>query len=216
MALVYRIFKGDSSGGPIDYLTVVATVSAPTTTYVGAALTVGTRTRFAVRAYDTVTGLDDMNRDVMALVVLDGAGLDVSGTPGPVLSLTARASSAGTIVADWVHHPAGRPIPAGFKVWVTAGSSVNYGVAPALTQSFAAVAYEAAGGRHRGTVSGLTAGTAYSVGVRAYNAAGTDSGVISTSVTPVAAGPAAVLGLVVTADQPNGSPTGQAIPGTAP
>jgi hypothetical protein len=214
VTLAYRVYKGDAAGGPVDYATVVATVS--TTTYVGAALAPSSRTRFGVRAYDTVTGLDDGNRDVAATVALDASGNDVSGTPGPILNLKARAGAAGTISLSWVHHPAGRPIPAGFKAWATAGPTVDYAAAPALTQSFAPIAYDAADGRFSGTISGLTPGTAYAVGVRAYNAAGADSGTVSATVTPVAAGPAAVLGLSLTATLPSGSPTGRAIPGSAP
>jgi hypothetical protein len=210
----YRIYKGDASGGPIDYSTPVATVSG--LTWTGAALAVGTTTRFGVRAYDTVTGLDDNNRDVVAEVVVDPSGADASGYPAPVAQVSARPRGAATINARWTHALADRPTPTQFRVWATPGDVVDW------TQPPAGVAAVGQGDYVLGfavldlDLPGLTPGTAYAVGVRAVAGGLADRGTAQAQATLPATTPQAPRGLSLTASQPAGHGSGRAIPGTAP
>jgi hypothetical protein len=193
MSIVYRIYSNGGSGGPVDYSTIVATVSAPPWT--GSALATPSDTTFAVRAYDTVLGLEDLNRDVITRVVLDSSGNNITGIPLAPLIPSARPVGTTSIQVEFGHHPGLQPKPTGFKIWVTAGGSVNYAASPAAT-----IPYPSYGGRLKHlstTITGLTAGTAYSVGVRAYNAVGIETNTQAVAITTAATAPAPVTGLVV-------------------
>lgn len=187
MSIEYRVYQNDGAGGPIDYLTIVATVSA--LTYSPSALAQPSDNLFAVRAYDTVAVLEDKNVDAIVRIVVDDSGADVTNRPSPAVMPTARASSSGKATVSWSHNRlAAGATPTGFKVWLTAGTSADYGVAPTVV-----VPYEDPTTITYSTIlSGLVDGTLYSIGVCAYNASGLS----------VAASEPQVVGLVTTAPDP--------------
>lgn len=193
MSTRYRVYKNDGAGGPVDYGTVVATVTSGTSC-VASALATPSDTTFAVRAYDSVSGLEEDNVDCRVRIVIDAAGVDVTNRPNAPVGLTARATAGGGAVVEWGYATAGqRGAPTGFKVWATAGASVNYAVSPAATVSYAA-------GRpsHTATLTGLVDGTSYSIGVRATNAKGDETNTNKTTVVGDSTGPDAVEGLTAT------------------
>jgi len=68
MATQYRIYKNDGAGGPIDYGTVVATVTSGTT-YDTAPIATGSDVRFAVRAFDSLSTQEEKNVDAFVRIV---------------------------------------------------------------------------------------------------------------------------------------------------
>lgn len=188
MAIVYRVYKGDASGGPVDYSAPIATVSG--LTYVGSALATGSTTRFAVRAYDDVSAVLDDSVDSEVEIVVAADGTDLTNAPTPVRALRARPRPAGAVAVEWTHDdPDPARTPTGFKVY--AGTpTVSYATA------LATVPFRGKGLPHRATLTGLTGGSAYQVAVRAYNAAGERPAADLVTVTPDAAAPPAVEGLV--------------------
>lgn len=183
---LYRIYAGDDSGGEIDYSTPIAEV--PGLSFDTDPLPLDSRTRFGVRVYDDVTGLEERNVDAVVEIVVDGAGLDATGRPGSPLDLSVRPTAGGTAVVLWSYNRlSGGGIPASFKVWLTAGTSVNYAAAPAAT-----VPYDGSARQFAATLSGLADGTTYAVGVRAANASGDDPNTQSALVVGDEVGPDAV------------------------
>lgn len=182
MSIAYRIYANDGAGGPVDYSTAVATTSG--LTYATAALALGSDTTFAVRAYDTASLLEDQNVDARCRVLLDAAGVDITGRPRPISGLSAVARAGGTARVEWAWPYAARPYPTGFKVWLTAGSTTNFAASPAATVAFT-------GPSGAATLAGLADGSAYVVSVRAYTALADDGNTLSAAVTGDSTGPAA-------------------------
>lgn len=177
MATQYRIYKNDGAGGPVDYGTIVATTSS--LTYQPSALGLSSDNIFAVRTYDTVSTLEDKNTDARVRITVDGSGNDVTNRPKAPSGLTARATAAGGCKVEWAYDPNGQlGAPTSFKVWLTSGGSVNYAAAPAAT-----VTYAAGTPVFVASLTGLSDGVAYSVGVRATNASGDETNTVSVSVT---------------------------------
>lgn len=191
MAIHYAVYVGDDAGGPIDYSDAFATTAL--LAFPLNPMAPGARRRAGVRAFDTITGLVEANTDAAVLIAVDAAGLDAGGRPSPVSAIVAYAVASGAIRVEWTWaRVPGSADPAGFKVWATAGGSVNYAAAPNVTVgSFGA-------GPSSADVPGLTPGTSYSIGVRAYNAAGDDGNTLSASATADNAPPDAPDALAIT------------------
>ena len=191
MSTSYNIYKNNGSGGAVDYSTVVANTSS--LSYVAAALSYPSDTTFAVRATDGTH--EETNVDAQVRIVLNASGVDITGVPNAVASLSALANGSGSIRVDWVYIPPdGGPYPTGFKVWATLGSSVNYTASPNATPAFAIGVY-----RYSATITGLTGGSQYTVGVRAYNATGTETNTFSAQLVPISTAPTTVDSLAGTA-----------------
>lgn len=190
MSIVYDVFKGNSSAGPIDYTTVVTTTSS--LSVVLAALALGSSTRFGVRTRDTVTGLSDHNTDARVLVTVSAAGADVTLAPRPPQAVRALPAAGATVVVEWAApDPDPTRTATGFHVYIGTGS-VSY------TSAVATVLYSTRRpGQYtfRATLTGLTDGTTYQVGVRAYNAAGEETNTSAVAVTASGTGPTAVASL---------------------
>jgi len=191
MAIQYHVYENDGAGGPIDYSTPVATVSG--LSWLSGTLAAGSDTSWGVRAYDTVSGLEEANLTATARVRLDAGGNDVTAVPNAPRAITTRAGAAGTAIVEWVYVAAGESAaPTGFRVWLTAGGTVNYAVSPAATVS-------AVGNgpirTYSTTLSGLTDGATYSIGVRAYNATGEEPNETKATVVGSTVPPSNVTGL---------------------
>jgi hypothetical protein len=124
--------------------------------------------------------------DARARIVTDAGGVDVTGRPNPPTGLTARATAGGTAALAWTYNPLGQPsAPTGFHVYRGVGA-VDY------TTPVATVAYSPGLRSYRATISGLTHGTDYLIGVRAYNAAAEEPNAVTVGVTGDTTGPDAV------------------------
>jgi hypothetical protein len=188
MSISYNVYKNDGAGGPVDYSTVMANTSS--LSYSPSALDLGSDNLFAVRALDSVTGLADMNVDAVVRIVVDAAGADVTNRPPPSANVASVARAGGKALVTWTYNRlAAGGIPTGFKIWLTAGSSVNYGTSPAVTIPYT----DEPAGIFTATLSGLTDGTTYSIGVRTYTATG---------LSAVAANEPQIVGRVSTAPSP--------------
>lgn len=195
MAVHYRIFANDGAGGPLDVTTPVATVTPGTTWVVSPAPAAGEDWTFLVRAYDTVTGLDDGNVEARVNISLDAGGTDLATAPAAIQGLGARAGADGSAIVSWAFPTnALGGAPTGFRVWATAGTSVNYGAAPTTT-----VAYVANQLHYSVTLTGLTDGQAYAIGARAYNATAEESNTLSASIVADDSAPSSPLSLSATA-----------------
>lgn len=190
MATSYNVYKNNGSSGPVDYTTVVANVSA--LTYTASALSFPSDTTFAIRATDGTNV--ETNVDARVRIVLDASGNDITGVPNSVGMISAIANASGSIRVDWVYRtPESGPVPTGFDVWATLGTSVNYAASPNAT------AVRSIGvSRYSATITGLTGGTQYTIGVRAFNAVGTESNTNSATVFPVTTAPVTVDSLAAT------------------
>lgn len=187
MAIEYRVYSNDGAGGPVDYTTPIATTSG--LTQATPALAPSSDTTFAVRARDTVTGIEERNLDARTRIILDAGGLNITDRPAPPSGLTARILPGPIVLVAWTHAVgAVGAAPSVFRVYV--GSP---------TPDYGTIALSVPWGRLRGTfqgrLSGLAPGT-YQVGVRAYNAAGGEEGnTVVAEFTIPAAGPDPVEGL---------------------
>jgi hypothetical protein len=191
MSTSYHIYSGNTSGGPVDYTTPVATTAS--LSWTSGALAANTTINYAVRAFDTVSGLEEANVDARVTVRTNASQLDITGRPNVPTSLTARATAAASLQVRWQYNPGGQGgAPTGFHVY--AGTpSVSYAT-PAAT-----VAYVPGSVRpYQATLTSLTDGALYQVSVRAYNASGEESNTTVMSVTAKATGPKAVDSLTAT------------------
>lgn len=184
MSTSYHIY-GNAGSGPVNYGSVVATTAS--LTWTSSALAFPDTWKFAVRAWDTVSSLEESNIDALVTVQLDGTGVDVSGMPTAPLGLAAHARAAGTIRVDWTQPRSG---PTGFHVYQGTGGTPSY-VSPVAT-----VPYGSGLTVYTALISGLTGGTAYTFGVRAYNATGEEANTATATATAVTAVTATVTGLV--------------------
>lgn len=190
MSLQYLIYSGDNSGGEIDYSTPVATVSGTSTSL--SALPLGSRTRFGVRAHDTVTGLTEQNVDAQVEIVVDGSGNDISAVPLPVQAPGARAGQGGSVVLTWSYpYPSQPHPPTGFHVYQGTGT-VSF-VSPVQT-----VTFHPGQTRYRTTITGLSDGVAYLFTVRAFNGTGEEASTATVGATAVTTPPANVANLTAT------------------
>lgn len=190
MAINYHVYAGNSSGGPVDYTTSIATVS--TLSWATPALAANTVITYAVRAFDTVSGLEEQNVDARVTIRVDAGQADVTGLPNAPTGLTATPAAGATARVAWTYNPGGQGgAPAGFRVYVGTPTP-DYGTVAAT------VPYSAGKGAYLATLPGLIDGSVYQVASRAYNAVGTESNAVVASFTADGTGPAPVDGLTAT------------------
>jgi hypothetical protein len=191
--LEYQIYSNSGVGDPIDYTTAIATTA--TLCWTTAPLAAPGVWRFGVRAYSTVSGLEEENLDAAVTIVLDAAGNDISNQPKAPTALRAIARQGGTIRVEWAYNTVNpSPVPTGFHLYSGTGGTPNY------SSIVATVAFTAAiGGGYFSDVTGLTDGTAYTFGVRAYNGTAEETNTLTATTTADATGPAAVVDLTSTA-----------------
>jgi hypothetical protein len=117
MAVSYHVYSNDGNGGPVDYTNPIATVSG--TTYSVGPVSPSSDTIYAVRAFDTDTGLEEANTNVRVRVVIDAEGNDVSGRPNPPHAVWAVSTSGGSCRVTWGYAPNySCGAPDGFHVYV--------------------------------------------------------------------------------------------------
>lgn len=184
MSIEYRVYAGsDTSGGPINYGLVVATTTDNAWTI--PALNANEHVRYAVRAYDTVSGLEDPNMDVQVEIITDAAGNDISGRPRPPVHLSADAVAAGRIAVRWADlAPRDHRVANAYHVWAQTPGPIDYGLSPdAVVERVGSQAV------YQAVLSGLTGGADYTIGVRAVNDVADDGNTDTVTVTAPASDP---------------------------
>jgi hypothetical protein len=188
MATSYQIYSNTGAGDPINYAAPAATTSE--LTWTSSALAHPGTWSFGVRAFDTVSGLQEQNVDCAVTIVLDASGNDITDRPVPPSGLRAFALAGGSIRAEWYYPPTvGAKAPAGFHVYNGTGS-LTYGTPTATVLYATGIANSFAA-----NMSGFTDGTTYTIGVRAFNAVAEEPNTNTVTVTAIATGPAPVDGL---------------------
>jgi hypothetical protein len=172
-SLVYHVYSNNGAGGPIDWTTVIATVS--TLTWTASALADSSDTTFAVRAYNASLSLEEKGVTTTVRLRIDASGNDLSAVPAAPAELGVRQSAAGLLVSwAYVAPPATALRPTGFHVYRTTGSTVNFASTPVATIAYS---YTSPSQSFHTTLTGLVNGTTYAIGVRSYNGSGTDQNV---------------------------------------
>jgi hypothetical protein len=193
VSTTYNVYSNAGSG-PINYATPVAS-GLSVLTWTSSALSFPGTWSFSVRAYDTVSGLEEQNLDCAISIILDSNGNDITNRPLPPTAIRAFAMAAGSIRVEWYYPPsAGLKAPTGFNVYAGTGGSPNYG-SPAATVAFST----GIANTFVSNLAGFVDGTTYTIGVRAYNATAEESNTNTVTVTADATGPAAVGALAGTA-----------------
>jgi hypothetical protein len=194
----YHVYGNGGTGGPIDYSAPIATVAG--TTWSSPALAPGSSWAFGVRAFDDATGLEESNVDAALTIALDGSGAELGARPIAPVLLTARATASGGVRVGWCYPlSAARRArrPTGFRVYAGTGGVPDYST-PLATVPYTVSSH------FRADLYGLTPGTPYMIGVRAFGAAGEEANTSTALVTPSATGPDPVVGLTSTATSASG------------
>lgn len=191
--IVYHVYANNGAGGPVDYTSIVATTNG--LSYQTGALTFPGQYTFAVRAFGVTSQLEESNVDARRRLVLDSSGNDITALPNPPVFLTVFVTANGGATVIWSYNPGAQGgAPTGFHVYVGTPT-------PNYASAVQTVPYAAGRSSFSCTLSGLTGGTVYQIGVRAYNATGEEQNATVKSITAAgtATAPAPVDGLTGTA-----------------
>jgi hypothetical protein len=163
MSLRYHIYGNDGADGPVDYTAPIGDTASLSFTVAVAA---PSDTTFSVRTYDDVTGYESAATDARVRVIVDALGADITGRPASPSGLSASPGAGGTADVRWSYSPTADLAPTSFRVWIVAGAGpIDYTDPPdAITP------YLSGTSSYSVTLSGLTDGATYTVGVRAYSA----------------------------------------------
>jgi hypothetical protein len=174
MAISYNIYANDGSGGDVDYLTPIATTSD--LTYATGNLSTPSDSTFAVRAFDTVSGVEEANTDARVRIILDASGNNVTTRPNAVVGLSAWPTAGGTCWVSWAYVATGQGGPPSlFNVSLTAAGAQTSTANPAAT-----VAYLPGVSGYGCSLSDLAGNTPYTILVQAVGASSVLLGPIAT------------------------------------
>ncbi len=188
--LGYHVYANTGAGDPINYSLAVAATNV--TTWTSTPLAAPGTWTFGIRSYDGHG--EEANLDCAVAIVLDALGNDITNRPSPPVGLRAFATPGASIRVEWSYPPTRGPAaPTGFNVYIGTGGTPSYS-SPAATVAFSTGILST----FICNLPGLSGGTTYSIGVRAYNAVGEETNAVVVSVIADADGPAAVDSLVVT------------------
>jgi hypothetical protein len=191
--LGYRIYWNQGLGGPIDYDAPIAVTFD--TTWTSAPLPPGSFFRFAVRALDAETGLQEENLDASLALIIDAEGRDATQVPLAPLGVRAIPLAGGRARIEWTvagTTPARRATR--FHVYVRPHVAATFGVPTAVVP-----ANSARGDSFSVEVGGLTDGVSYAVSVRAANGYGEEANTRRVAFRADAAPPTQVDSLVAVA-----------------
>ena len=187
MSTAFHVYSNTGAGDPIDYSSVVDTTA--TLTYTASALSCPGTWLFGVRAFDTVSGLEEQNLDCAVTIVLDATGNDITNRPAPPLGLRAFALAGGSVRVEWFYPPTSGPrTPTGFHIYTGVGP-LSYATPTTVLYS------QGIANSYVANMAGFTDGTTYTIGVRAYNATAEEPNTNTVTVVALATGPAPVDGL---------------------
>jgi hypothetical protein len=169
MSISYNIYANDGLGGDVNYNAPIATT--PLQTYVIPHLGLPSDNTFAVRAFDTISGIEEANTDARVRIVINASGNDVTAQPNAVFGLSAKATAGGTCWVAWGYDTTGQGAPPSlFNVVLTGvGSS-----------SPVTVAYLPSVAGYGCTLSGLASNASYTIAVQAVDPSGLLSGPAAT------------------------------------
>ena len=163
MAISYNIYANDGRGGLVSYQTPVA--STADHTHVVGPLAAPSDNSFAVRAFDTVSGIEEANTDARVRIIIDDSGNDVTARPNAVIGPSVRPMAGGTCWVSWGYDTTGQGgAPSRFSVILTTEAGAYLAI-PA-----ASVAYLPGVAGYGCTLSGLVSNTPYIVAIRAIGA----------------------------------------------
>ena len=189
MSTEYHVYTNSGAGDPINYTSPVATVS--TLTWTSSALSYPGVWSFNVRAFDTVSRLEEQNRDCAVTIILGTSGQDITNQPLPPVGLRAFPWSGGMIRVEWPYPVVNRAtVPTGFHVYIGSGGTPDYS-SPAATVSFE----QAVAKTFVANLTGLADGITYTIGVRSFNAVSEEQSTFTVSATANATGPSAIAQL---------------------
>jgi hypothetical protein len=174
MAISYNIYANDGQGGLVNYETPIASTSA--CTHSVGPLAASSDNTFAVRAFDSVSGIEEANTDARVRIIIDATGNDVTARPNAVIGLSVRPMAGGTCWVSWGYDSTGQGgAPSEFRVSLTSGPG------PSIENPTATVAFSPGVAGYGCTLSGLAANALYTVAVQAIGA----SSVLSSPVSMV-------------------------------
>ena len=165
MSILYRIYSNDGAGGPVDYSAPIATTAGLAFNPPG--LVPSGDYRFAIRAFDDATGIEESNTQAVVRVRLDAGGRRIAEPPDPPHALVARPTAGGGCRVDWAYRAAGQAIPPStFDVYLTPGATAD------LSTPVATVVYRPGVLGYTVDLTGLGDGVAYTVAVASRGAGG--------------------------------------------
>ena len=189
MTILYRVYSNGGSGGPINDSSPIATVAGLTFT-TGSLRGPGIY-RFGVHAFDSSTGIEELNTQASVCIVLDANGNDVGQGPNAPYALLARPTSNGGCRVDWAYSSRGQAAtPMTFLVYL------NIGATPNLTTPVASAAYSLGLTSYGCQLSGLADGVTYTVAIVSQTAGGQTATAIVTTVVGDSTPPGDVDALV--------------------
>jgi hypothetical protein len=187
----YNVYGSPGPGLPIDYGVPLAQVQD--LAWTSASLAAPGIWSFGVRAAGA--GGEEQNLDCAVSIAVDADGADITDIPSPPIALRAIPTAGAGVTIHWGYSSASGPrTPTGFHLYIGTGGAPDY-AAPVQTIPFGAAIL----GGWTTRLIGLTDGTAYSIGVRAFNASGEEANTTSVRVTADATGPRPVDLLTATA-----------------
>jgi hypothetical protein len=191
VGLGFHVYSNTGIGDPINYVLPIATVFG--LTWTSNPLTYPGTWKFGVRAFND--NGEEQNLDCAVLLILDSGGNDITRRPEPPAGLRAFAVAGGSIKVEWGYPSVDRDkLPTAFHVYVGTGGVASY-ISPVAT-----VAYSSGiAGTYAYTLTGLTDGTVYTIGVRAFNSFAEEANQSTASVAADATGPLPVDSLTGTA-----------------
>jgi len=173
MAISYNVYANDGRGGEVDYATPIAITAD--LTWTSGPLGAPSDNKFAVRALDASSGIEEANTEARVRVVIDGSGMDVTASPNGVVGLAGRPLAGGGSWVSWGYNSSGHGAPPSqFNVYLTPGPT------PSLVTPAATVAYLPGVSGYGCTVSGLASNALTSISVRAVGPSGALAGPAAT------------------------------------
>lgn len=163
MSVLYRVYSNGGTGGPVNLNVPLGTTSRHS--YTTPPLAPGSDNTFIVRAYDSVTNVEEANTDARVRIILDASGQDVSARPNAPQKVSVLRMAGGACQVRWAYQPNGEGSPpVGFYVYLIEGTTPGYSN-PSATVSYARnmTSYSC-------VLAGLVNGQPYTVAVRAFNA----------------------------------------------
>ncbi len=189
----YQIYSNTDSGDAIDYTNAIANVGLSPNTWTSMTIAAPGTWSFGVRAINSNGA--EQNLDCAVTIVLDAFGNDITNRPRPPTGLRSFATSGGEVRVEWWYPPTS-PIqaPIGFNCYLGIGGRPSY-ESPVATVLYSAGFFNS----FVANLSGLSDGTTYWIGVRAYNGSGEEGNTYAVSVVADATGPGTVDYLIGTA-----------------
>jgi hypothetical protein len=173
MAISYNVYANDGLGGAVNYATPISTTTG--LTYSAGTLAIPSDNTFAVRSFDSGSGIEEANTDARVRIVIDASGNDVTTQPNPVIGLRATPTAGGTCWVAWGYDSAGQGgAPAQFNVTLTPGST------PSLASPVATILFSPGVSGYGCSLSGLASNTLYTVAVQAEGSSSRLSGIART------------------------------------